>query len=67
MRRTMSHVLAFVLCVVFASFSSPAFSAGSLDEARIQKGLEYTAAGRYKEALGQFDKVVAAAPDRPEG
>lgn len=76
MRRTMSHVLVFFLWTVSISFSSPvfsavplapAFSAGSLDEVRVQKGLEYTAAGRYKEALEQFDKVVAAAPDRPEG
>ncbi|MDA0999665.1 MAG: hypothetical protein O2807_03985 [bacterium] len=29
--------------------------------------MKFTAAGRYKEALAQFDKVVAAMPNRPEG
>lgn len=55
-----------VFCVVFPALANLAHGA-SLDVKSIDAGLERIAAGDYSAAADSFDRVIASAPQRPEG
>ena len=60
------YARAFIFFVAFSMSAN--FSHGApLDEKSIDLGLEHVAAGDYSAASDSFDRVIASAPERPEG
>ena len=60
------YLRTFILIVVFSAWAGVCHGA-ALDGKSIDLGLEYVAAGDYSAAADTFDRVIASAPERPEG
>ena len=61
----LKHIIS-ILFVVFSAWASLSHGA-LLDGKSIDIGLEHVAAGEYSAASDTFDRVIASAPERPEG